>query len=595
MMKNGDKECRMSDSSPHRLLPGAPTKARPLVGVDVITSEERSKIKNAYVSEFEEDLAFKRRVVFEKLADKKITRDEAVAELNVKLSRFYTLYDEFRESKDYTGMIRGKRGPKPGSMHASELMLATLQDAFAAKYIGPKAGAMVVLRKAEQLCQKRGLPRPTKYLVSKFIKSKPPRELYTLKFGEEAAAQKYDHRPGYIEDSPEDADVQADHTLVDILLVDEKDRSCIVGRPWLTIIICTLTRVILGYFLSFRNPCVITVQLALIAAFLPKDNQYNPLKADPYVYPFSGVPPGCYTDNAAEFITQQLILKCVRWGMDWDHRPIGKKWYGGIVERVIGTFMTGSVHFLPGSTGSNSVERVYFKSELNATMTLPEFCEWFAHEVTKYHSRRHDALGCSPRMAWAELRGKGAQGELPQISQAEALSFALDFMPSEYGLKIHNYGINFASRRYWGEELIGRIGLDCEIRYDPSDLQTIWVLLDSTFINIGCNRMRKGDSLNYESYRKSITISRHDPDRRLISVGSHTDEYGLEAEEHSDAIVSRAITNTARSKVPGSVEFEELPQVSADRAIPPIDSKPAEGGEAVDDLKPNILIDPDDF
>jgi hypothetical protein len=172
-------------------------------------------------------------------------------------------------------------------------------------------------------------------------------------------------------------------------------------------------------------------------------------------------------------------------------------------------------------------------------------------------------------------------------------------MPSEYNLTIHDYGINFATRRYWSEELIGKIGRKCEIRYDPSDLRTIWVLLDLTFVNIGCSRMRSGDSINYESYKKSITISRLDPDRRQIPVGSHTDEYGLEAEERSDAIVAKSIANTAGHQTPSLHELGELPAVSVDDvttlASPILDSKPIVEDDVADDLKPQIIIDHDDF
>lgn len=599
MEEDKDVDSTKVDTHEHRLLPGAPKKTRPLIGVEAVASSEVGKLKHTESNEYEEDLAYRRHVVFEKLKNKLMTREEAIAELKVKQSRFYELYRDYRQSKNYTGMIRGKRGPKLGSTHTSEMMLAVLEAAFAEKYSGPKASIMVVLRRAQELCGSRGLTRPTRHMVSKFIKSKPARLICALKYGEEEAAQKYDPRPGFKESAAEDADVQMDHTLVDIELVDERDRRCIAGRPWLTIIICTLTRVILGYFLSFRTPSVITVQLAILSAVLPKNSMYNPLSADPFIYPFSGVPPGLYTDNAAEFITQQLKRKCRRYEMDWEHRPIGKKWFGGIVERVIGTFMTGAVHFLPGTTGSNTVERKFFNSEVDATMTLPEFKAWFQCEVSKYHSKRHDAIDCSPRMAWAELRGKGTPGELKQISEEDSLSFALDFMPSEYDKKIHDYGINFASRRYWGEELAGRIGSTCEIRYDPNNLLTIWVLLDSTFVNIKCSRVRKGDSMDYESYKKSINLLRSDPARRQIPVGFHTDEYGLEAEARSQEIVAQAINNTALSKTANQGSVEEVCDVSADivtvAKLPFLDDNSIAQNEEAEELKPRILFDDDDF
>ncbi|WP_416195274.1 hypothetical protein [Pseudomonas sp. 10S4] len=72
------------------------------------------------------------------------------------------------------------------------------------------------------------------------------------------------------------------------------------------------------------NPNVITVQLALVSAILRKDSFFNPMKTDPNLYPFCGLPSQIYTDNAAEFISPELMAKCARHGIDWDHRPIGK-------------------------------------------------------------------------------------------------------------------------------------------------------------------------------------------------------------------------------------------------------------------------------
>lgn len=585
-------------NSIHRLLPGAPTKTRTLVGVDVKTSNEIGRLTEFESNEMEDNLAFQRRLVLAQFVAKKISRTEAIEKLKIKRARFYDLLKDFRQSNDYTGMVRGKRGPKIGSTNMSDRLLAIFEEAFEDTYHGPKASVRAVLRRAEALCFKSGEKRPTRFKVEKYIKSKPERFLYFRKFGEEAAAQKYDHRPGYKEAPPSDADVQMDHTQVDLLLVDERDRSCIIGRPWLTIIICTLTRIIMGYFLSLRVPNVSSVQLALISAILPKDSPYNPLKADPDEYPFFGVMPGCYTDNAAEFKTQQLLQKCARYGIDWGHRPIGKKWYGAIVERVIGTFMTRAVHFLPGSTGSNVVEREYFQSELNATMDFPQFCAWFGSQVSIYHSKKHSALGCSPRIAWAQLRSPGALGELTTIGNEEALSFALDFMPSKYGLKINNYGINFESRRFWGEELIGRIGQECDIRYDPNDLRTIWVLLDTTFYNVGCSRMCEGDSINYESHKKSVSISRSDTTRRQIPDGSHTDEYGIEAEFQSEAIVADAIASTSAYKTQIPAVIEEVPSVDLDvkenQSVALLPSS-LDNDDSVDDLKPYILVDAEKF
>ncbi len=46
---------------------------------------------------------------------------------------------------------------------------------------------------------------------------------------------------------------QIDHTLADIVIVDEIERRTI-GRPWLTLVIDVATRLILGFHLTLDAP-----------------------------------------------------------------------------------------------------------------------------------------------------------------------------------------------------------------------------------------------------------------------------------------------------------------------------------------------------
>ena len=61
--------------------------------------------------------------------------------------------------------------------------------------------------------------------------------------------------------------VQIDHTLADIMVVDEVERRSI-GRPWLTLVIDVATWVILGFHLSLDAPSSTSVALALSHAIL---------------------------------------------------------------------------------------------------------------------------------------------------------------------------------------------------------------------------------------------------------------------------------------------------------------------------------------
>lgn len=47
--------------------------------------------------------------------------------------------------------------------------------------------------------------------------------------------------------------VQIDHTRADVIVVDEQSREAI-GRPWLTLAVDVLTRIVTGFHLSLDAP-----------------------------------------------------------------------------------------------------------------------------------------------------------------------------------------------------------------------------------------------------------------------------------------------------------------------------------------------------
>ena len=69
--------------------------------------------------------------------------------------------------------------------------------------------------------------------------------------------------------------VQMDHTLVDVMVVDEIRRES-MGRPWITIAFDIATRAVLGFHLSLHPPSAVSVGMALAMACLPKDRFRRP-------------------------------------------------------------------------------------------------------------------------------------------------------------------------------------------------------------------------------------------------------------------------------------------------------------------------------
>ncbi|HET9789281.1 MAG TPA: helix-turn-helix domain-containing protein, partial [Pyrinomonadaceae bacterium] len=86
---------------------------------------------------------------------------------------------------------------------------------------------------------------------------------------------------------------QVDHTRADVLVVDQGGE--VLGRPWLTIVVDTYSRCIMGVHIGFDAPSAAVVCLALRHAILPK--QYSggyELKQSWGTY---GLPQYLYTDG----------------------------------------------------------------------------------------------------------------------------------------------------------------------------------------------------------------------------------------------------------------------------------------------------------
>src|SRR6266567_4098778 len=87
---------------------------------------------------------------------------------------------------------------------------------------------------------------------------------------------------------------QADHTLLDVLLLNETGTP---AKPWLTAIEDDYSRMIVGYRLSFQESTALTTALALRQAIWRKE--------DPRWHA-SGIPTVFYTDHGSDFTSKHM-------------------------------------------------------------------------------------------------------------------------------------------------------------------------------------------------------------------------------------------------------------------------------------------------
>ena len=90
--------------------------------------------------------------------------------------------------------------------------------------------------------------------------------------------------------------MQADHTPVDVIVVDERHRLP-VGRPYVTVAIDVASRCVVGMVVTLEAPSATSVGLCLAHAAADKRPWLERLEVEA-AWPMSGKPRELYVDNA---------------------------------------------------------------------------------------------------------------------------------------------------------------------------------------------------------------------------------------------------------------------------------------------------------
>jgi putative transposase len=235
------------------------------------------------------------------------------------------------------------------------------------------------------------------------------------------------------------------------------------------------SRMIAGFYVSFDPPGAMSTGLCLAHAILPKGlwlAKYGIATA----WPICGRIQRLHLDNAKEFHGTMLDRACQNYGIELQWRPVKKPWYGGHIERWLGTFAQ-ELQNLPGATFSNPAERGEYDSEGQAALTLTEFEKWLATFITEvYHQRVHSALGAAPVQKYEPTSPKNAGWNVDERR------LRLDFMPY-VERTVQPYGILIDQIAYYSDVLRRWVNAaDPEepahkrkftVRRDPRDISVI--------------------------------------------------------------------------------------------------------------------------
>lgn len=384
---------------------------------------------------------------------------------------FYRLLAAYQIRPQTSTLLPRPNGPPAGTQRLppeTELLIHKSVEEFYMSRVRPSFAALT--RMISQECQRSAVAIPNYRTIKRRLDAYDPKKLMTARFGAKAAGETFRPVQANYQPTLPFQLLQIDHSPVDLIVVDERDRLPI-GRPWITLAIDVATRVVAGFYLSLKSPDVLSVALVLTQCALPKDTWLADRGLNSLRWPVSGIPDGIHMDNAKEFHSHALVRGAQEYGIEVNYRPLMQPHYGGHIERLIGTTM-GAVHLLPGTTFSNVRQKGAYNAEKEATMTMSELERWLALEIGRYHQSVHSGIRMPPLAAWE--KGMRARGPLRQVENAK--EFFCDFLPGERRL-IRRDGIRIFNIHYMSDVLTamaGRSGKPTLVKYDPRDLSRVY-------------------------------------------------------------------------------------------------------------------------
>jgi len=417
--------------------------------------------------------------MIEKQFAEKLTVEEAAKECGLSIQRYYEVRKLFSAELGPISLLGKKRGRKKGTKAISPQVEQIIAE-HVWLYRGDDASYRTVWKGVQAACWRLKIDAPSYETVCDRMNHLPEYDKDLQVHGKDHANDAFKLRDGFRELSRALEQVQMDHTIADIFLCGRGNHTDPVGRPWITLAICAKTKVILGFYISFRYPSLASVAHTLKHAVMSKEAFMKSLGLEQHEYEFYGLFEELLTDNAREFRSANLEAACALEGIKLQHRH--QKQDGGICERVLGTLNIGYVHMLPGGTASRPRKDRDFNPKKHAVMTLEEFIQYFTLAVCEYHDTPGED-GKTPRDRWTEaLRDEKGRPMAPRCVH-DAKNFIIEVLPEKYpvmsktGLKVNGF-------RYSNNVLRRMVGKHIRVKYDPVNLSAVLARFEGQWIEV---------------------------------------------------------------------------------------------------------------
>jgi putative transposase len=354
-------------------------------------------------------------------------------------------------------------------------------------YLGTEAKSISICYGIVRVeCQSKALDAPSEKTFRAQIKKFS--SAYEMKLAREGTRAAYKDEEFYFEldrSTPRHGDRcfeigHIDHTEVDLQMVGTEHGE-LLKRPWLTMLICAYSRMVLAYVLSFDPPSYRSCMLVLREC----------------VKRHGRLPSTIVVDKGKEFGSTYFETLLAHTSTTKKTRPSAKPRFGSVMERIFGVANVQCIHQLVGNNKALQKARQMSPSHdprTAAVWTLPDFYEKFDEYVYEtYANLEHPALGLSPQDAFnRSLVQSGLRSSrfIPNNNEFKLLCLpgtkkgTVKIFP-EKGVKVgyfyyfHDF---FRNPKYAKQEV--------PIKYDPFDVSIVYVYLERQWIR--CTSMYEG-------------------------------------------------------------------------------------------------------